>query len=61
MIDITKGKENKKMAKFDYEKAERLAEIMFEEDEERYNNNQELVYHTKEDFEAEKKERENKK
>lgn len=49
------------MAKFDYEKAERLAEIMFEEDEERYNNNQELVYHTKEDFEAEKKERENKK
>ena len=39
-------------------KMERLAEIMFQEDEERYNNNQDLMYHTKEDFEAEKAERE---
>lgn len=41
-------------------KMERLAEIMFQEDEERYNNNQPLMYYTKEDFEAEKAERENK-
>ena len=39
-------------------KMERLAEIMFQEDEERYNNGQPLMYHTKEDFEAEKAERE---
>ena len=42
-------------------KMERLAEIMFQEDEERYNNNQDWMYHTKEDFETEKKEREEKK
>lgn len=42
-------------------KMERLAEIMFQEDEERYNNNQPLTYHTEEDFKAEKKERENNK
>ena len=42
----------------DWEKVQRLADIMFQEDEERYNNNQELIYHTREDFEAEKKERE---
>jgi hypothetical protein len=40
------------------EKAKRLADIMFEEDEYRDANGMELVYHTKEDFEAEKKERE---
>lgn len=45
---------------FNYEKAQRLMDIMFEEDEERYNNHKELIYHTKEDFEAEKKEREEK-
>ena len=39
-------------------KMERLAEIMFQEDEERYNNNQPLMYYTKEDFEVEKAERE---
>lgn len=39
-------------------KMERLIEIMFQEDEERYNNGQPLVYHTKEDFEAEKTEKE---
>lgn len=42
-------------------KMERLIEIMFQEDEERYRNNQPLIYHTEEDFEAEKKERENQK
>lgn len=42
------------------DKAERLAEIMFEEDEYREAHNMELVYHTKEDFEAEQKERKNK-
>ena len=41
-------------------KMERLAEIMFQEDEKRYNNNQPLMYYTKEDFEAEKEEKENK-
>lgn len=40
------------------DKAERLAQIMFEEDEYRDANNMELMYHTREDFEAEKKERE---
>lgn len=39
------------------DKAERLAQIMFEEDEIRYNNNKETIYFTKEDFEAELKER----
>ena len=42
-------------------KMQSLMDIMFQEDEERYNNNQDLMYHTKEDFEAEKKEREEKK
>lgn len=37
------------------------AEIMFQEDEERYNNNQPLMYYTEEDFEAEKAERKNNK
>lgn len=41
------------------DKMERLAEIMFQEDKERYNNNQLLMYYTKEDFEAEKEEKEN--
>jgi len=43
------------------DKAERLAQIMFEEDEIRYNNNEETIYFTKEDFEAEQKEREGRK
>jgi len=43
------------------EKAKRLADIMFEEDEYRDANDMELMYHTKEDFEAEKREREVKK
>ncbi len=43
------------------EKAKRLADIMFEEDEYRDTNDMELMYHTKEDFEAEKREREVKK
>ena len=43
------------------DKAERLAQIMFEEDEIRYNNNEETIYFTKEDFEAEKKMRDTKK
>jgi hypothetical protein len=42
------------------DKAERLAQIMFEEDEIRYNNNEDLIYFTKEDFEAEQKERKEK-
>ena len=42
------------------DKAERLAQIMFEEDEIRYNNNEETIYFTKEDFEAEQREREDK-
>lgn len=42
------------------DKAERLAQIMFEEDEIRYNNNEETIYFTKEDFEAELKERKEK-
>lgn len=40
------------------DKAERLAQIMFEEDEIRYNNGEDTIYFTKEDFEAERKERE---
>ena len=39
------------------DKAERLAQIMFEEDEIRYNNNEDTIYFTKEDFEAEREER----
>ena len=42
------------------DKAERLAQIMFEEDEIRYNNDEETIYFTKEDFEAERKERKEK-
>ena len=42
------------------DKAERLAQIMFEEDEIRYNNNEETIYFTKEDFETELKERKDK-
>ena len=42
------------------DKAERLAQIMFEEDEIRYNNNEETIYFTKEDFEAELEERKDK-
>lgn len=38
-------------------KIERLIEIMFQEDEERYNTGQPLIYHTKEDFETEKEEK----
>lgn len=37
------------------DKAERLIQIMLEEDEIRYNNNEETIYFTKEDFEAENK------
>ena len=37
------------------DKAEILAQIMFEEDEIRYNNGKDTIYFTKEDFEAEKK------
>lgn len=42
------------------DKAEILAQIMFEEDEYREANGMELMYYTKEDFEAEKKERKKK-
>lgn len=42
------------------DKAERLAQIMFEEDKIRYNNNEETIYFTKEDFETELKERKEK-
>ena len=38
-------------------KMERLMEIMFQEDEYRYDKGEELIYHTKEDFEKEKEER----
>ena len=48
------------MDKAKMNKAERLAQIMFEEDEIRYNNNEETIYCTKEDFEAELKERKEK-
>lgn len=34
------------------DKIERLMEIMFQEDMERYKNNQSLIYHTYEDFKA---------
>ena len=54
-IDRKKGKEKRKM-----DKAEILAQIMFEEDEIRYNNNEDTIYFTKEDFEAEQKERKDK-
>ena len=40
-------------------KMERLIEIMFQEDEYRYNKGEELIYHTKEDFEKEREERKN--
>ena len=49
------------MTREEMNKMERLAEIMFQEDKERYNNNQPLMYYTKEDFEIEKAERENNK
>ena len=49
------------MTKEEMNKMERLAEIMFQEDEERYNNNQPLMYYTEEDFKAEREERENNK
>ena len=49
------------MMKKEMNKMERLAEIMFQEDEERYNNDQPLMYYTEADFEAEKAEREEKK
>lgn len=39
------------------DKMERLAEIMFQEDEYHYNKGEELIYHTKEDFEKEREER----
>lgn len=39
------------------DKAERLAQIMFEEDKYREEHGMELMYHTTEDFEAEKQER----
>ena len=45
------------MTREEMNKMERLAEIMFQEDEERYNNNQPLMYYTEEDFKAERKER----
>ena len=48
------------MTKEEMNKMERLAEIMFQEDEERYNN-QPLMYYTEEDFKAEREERENNK
>ncbi len=41
------------------DKMERLAKIMFQEDEYHYNKEEKLVYHTKEDFEKEKEERKN--
>ena len=44
------------MTREEMNKMERLAEIMFQEDEERYSNNQPLMYYTEEDFEAEKAE-----
>ena len=47
------------MTREEMNKMERLAEIMFQEDEERYNNNQPLMYYTEEDFEAEREERRN--
>jgi len=40
------------------ERLARLAQIMFEEDEYREAHGMELMYHTEEDFEAEKRERE---
>jgi len=42
------------------DKAERLAQIMFEEDTLRVEEGKEPIYFTQEDYEAEKKERENK-
>ena len=42
------------------DKAERLAQIMFEEDTLRVEEGKEPIYFTKEDYEAEKRERENK-
>lgn len=44
----------------DWEKAERLATIMYEEDKENYENGRSLVYFTEEDFKAEQAEREGK-
>ena len=42
------------------DKAERLAQIMFEEDTLRIEEGKEPIYFTKEDYEAEKEERKNK-
>ena len=42
-------------------KMQSLMDIMFQEDEYRDNNNQDLMYHTEEDFETEKAERKNNK
>ena len=44
----------------DWDKAERLATIMYEEDKENYENGRPLVYFTEEDFKAEQAEREGK-
>ena len=51
------GREGKRM---DWDKAERLATIMYEEDKENYENGRPLVYYTEEDFKAEQAEREGK-
>ena len=40
------------------DKMERLAKIMFQEDEYRYEEGKELIYYTKEDFEKGREERE---
>lgn len=42
----------------DMDKAERLAQIMFEEDTLRVEEGKEPIYFTKEDYEVEKRERE---
>lgn len=50
-------KANKKKGERKMNKAERLAQIMFEEDEYRKENGMELMYYTEEDFKIEEEER----
>lgn len=55
MIELNHQEREREEKEMD--KMERLAEILFQEDEYHYNKGEELIYHTKEDFEKEKEER----
>ena len=56
----TRALRQKGRKKMDWDKAERLATIMYEEDKENYEHGRPLIYFTEEDFKAEQEEREGK-